>query len=73
MLPLIYLIFKSDLEFDDRSSAKYVDEAVRSTFREDMTEEEKLIRMNRSLVDALNEEKTVRKRLEEAINSHGVC
>ena len=47
------------------------DEAIRSASSENMNEIEKMIRMNRSLIDALAEEKAVRQRLEEKLTSHG--
>ena len=37
-----------------------------------MAEIEKMTRMNRTLIDALSEEKAVRQRLEEKVSSHGV-
>jgi hypothetical protein len=37
-----------------------------------MTEIEKMARMNRTLIDALSEEKAVRQRLEEKLASHAV-
>ena len=37
-----------------------------------MVEIEKMTRMNRTLIDALSEERAVRQRLEEKLASHGV-
>jgi len=48
------------------------DEAIRSASRDNMAEVEKMTRMNRTLIDALSEEKAVRQRLEEKIASHAV-
>lgn len=48
------------------------DDAIRSFSRDDPNEVEKLMRMNRSLAEALAEEKIVRERLEERLANHMV-
>eukprot|EP01036_Dinobryon_divergens_P026053 gene26052-34656_t len=66
---------KQEADFDERNFHADVnhlhDDAIRSASRENMVEIEKMTRMNRTLIDALSEERAVRQRLEEKLASHG--